>query len=72
MILCLCSDPRSRHPGDGKCIHRACGCGGFRLDPRSRLNPEPGETAGESWLDDLAEAGPSIWEAKNAATGKAG
>ena len=39
MILCLCSDPRADHPGDGECIHRACGCDWFRLDYRSRLNP---------------------------------
>ena len=44
MILCLCSDPRSDHPGDGKCIHLACGCDEYRLDPRSRIE-EPDESA---------------------------
>jgi hypothetical protein len=44
-VRCLCSDPRTDHPGDGKCSHRACGCDWYRLDYRSRIEPEPGESA---------------------------
>jgi len=73
ILMCLCSHPRRDHDtgnGNEECrrdLHPACGCGAYRLDPRSRLQDE---TAG-LWLDDIARAGPAIWAAKNTARGGA-
>lgn len=62
--LCKCAHPRDLHIGDGECI-RPCGCQEFRLDPRSLLEPEPGESAatgtGDAALWGFSAAAAGSW-----------
>ena len=55
-MTCLCTHPVADHPG-GECVHRACGCHEFRLDPNSPAawlrSPE-----GEAWSRRRSETGP--------------
>ena len=57
MTDCKCSHGELEHPG-GECVRPLCGC----------LRYRPQGDPGDSWLDAIAKAGPSIWAAKNAAT----
>ena len=64
-LLCKCAHQASEHihGEEGNECKRSCKCGEFRLAVR------PPRDEG-LWLDDLAGAGPSIWEAKNRSNGK--
>ena len=55
-MTCLCSHPAADHPG-GECVHRACGCHEFRLDPESPA-AWLRSTEGEKWSRQRSEVGP--------------
>ena len=55
-MTCLCSHPAADHPG-GECVHRACGCYEFRLDPESPA-AWLRSTEGEQWSRRRSEVGP--------------
>lgn len=48
---CLCSHPADHHWGSGECMHRACGCGEWRLDARSPVRYESAEEIAATGTD---------------------